>query len=721
MTNATTRGTSSTTSNNANDNNNNSSITSIDTPVASTTPNTTSSVEDQLNEMLNQHKLDDAMRFLFELHDDHASSTHQHQHRSHTGNGSLFVDTRIYVSLMRELVNEHRFERAEELLDAMRSWHVRPSISLYQHLIRGYCTAPSSSSQSTSIDPRITTATSTSTSTITTNSSGSGATSNSNDTIVPNELQRAFDLVNEMQRHDLAVPANIYGALIQACVRHGLVQRAFGVMQEMLANGLVPNAQAYNALIEACLANRDSERALELVRQLRNGPSNLRPSVVTYNTVIQGLVRMDERKKALAFLLELGSEADVVMFTTLLHAFVHANELDLAFEALGHMSQRNIAPDTAVCNALIHACRLLGDYERALSIRADMLANGVPLDIITYTSLMEVFLAAKQPQRVFETFDELLSRGLTPNLFTYECLVRSYASVRDYDGGLAVLAEMRERGISPLVHCYNILIRTAASEHSHLPRALEMFDSMLALDIVPTPHSCHNLMNCCAKVGALDRALHILEAMHRYRLADVTAYTIVIKAYITSNQIDRALELLKTMRLERNIVPDTMLYNTVIDGCRRHRRFSQGLALFDSMTVPPDSHSYTAAMWCATTVAKVRELWTSMERAGIVPNSHHYAASVSAICRSGDIRQACRVAELYLHSNATWSEHVFSALQRVAPEVFRQFQARNATLIASRRAQASNSTIIHPITNKQAPNKQAPTARPPLSVSTKRL
>ena len=65
-------------------------------------------------------------------------------------------------------------------------------------------------------------------------------------------LERAFSLVQGMQSARMPTDAVVWNALVTASGRAGQLQRAFDVFEEMLAAGLRPNARTYSSLIDAC-------------------------------------------------------------------------------------------------------------------------------------------------------------------------------------------------------------------------------------------------------------------------------------------------------------------------------------------------------------------------------------------------------------------------------------------------------------------------------------
>ena len=73
----------------------------------------------------------------------------------------------------------------------------------------------------------------------------------------------------EMQAAGFQPSLSIWGSLIVACGRAGLLESAFSFWAEMQARGVRPNTDCLNALMNACADGYQGDRAIALLRDMQ--------------------------------------------------------------------------------------------------------------------------------------------------------------------------------------------------------------------------------------------------------------------------------------------------------------------------------------------------------------------------------------------------------------------------------------------------------------------
>jgi pentatricopeptide repeat protein len=82
-----------------------------------------------------------------------------------------------------------------------------------------------------------------------------------------NSLDSAFDMSREIaDKYKFRLNVHVLNNLIQACVHHNDLQRAFEVVDQMVRERVRPDVRTYTVLIKACLASRAGNDADGLVR-----------------------------------------------------------------------------------------------------------------------------------------------------------------------------------------------------------------------------------------------------------------------------------------------------------------------------------------------------------------------------------------------------------------------------------------------------------------------
>jgi pentatricopeptide repeat protein len=127
-----------------------------------------------------------------------------------------------------------------------------------------------------------------------------------------------------------------------------------------------------------------------------------------------------------------------------------------------------------------------------------------------------------------------------PNAVMYSTLVKGFASCHRTGGALELMAEMRADGVEMSTSMYNSLI-----------------------DV----HS---------RVGAIEEILTLIDFMTKEGCnPDDFTSSLVVKAYCVKGNLKQAVQVFTTMRRTRS-EGDTVIFNTILDGCVRHN--DMGLA-----------------------------------------------------------------------------------------------------------------------------------------------
>ncbi|KAF7082049.1 hypothetical protein CFC21_085930 [Triticum aestivum] len=232
----------------------------------------------------------------------------------------------------------------------------------------------------------------------------------------------------------------------------------------------VPNIFSYNILFKGLCNERRSQEALELINiMVEDGRGCCRPDVVTYNTVIDGLLKEGEVGKAYSLFCEMpqrGISPDDVTWNSIISGMCKVHAMDKAEDVLEQMLDRGILPDVATYNSLIHGYYSLGQCEEVDRIFKEMSRNGVQPDIVTYSIQMDYLCKSGRCTEARKIFDSMISLGQKPTVTTYNILLHGYAMERSFYDMNCLIELMDDNGISPDHYGYNILISAYAKEET---------------------------------------------------------------------------------------------------------------------------------------------------------------------------------------------------------------------------------------------------------------
>lgn len=255
------------------------------------------------------------------------------------------------------------------------------------------------------------------------------------------------------------------------------------------------------------------------------GPPSLRDGPLALEGLFSSRTQARRVSKALS-----GLEPNAVSYGCMFDALVNNGNLDMALNLLAEMkrSERSIRPNTVIYSTLIKGCA------QNKQVLQSQHPNGTCLAFPPQAQVLHQLLgqkgclcAALQLEQALQLFQEMKAQGVEVNTVTYNSLVDACARVGAMDKAATLLTDMLEEGwFQPSCLSLAFSYKSSASTAEATGRA-----PVLA-GIKP----------------------------------DLITFSTVIKGYCVHGQMDKGLCLLKAMK-ERNINPDGVLYNSLLDGC----------------------------------------------------------------------------------------------------------------------------------------------------------
>jgi pentatricopeptide repeat protein len=215
----------------------------------------------------------------------------------------------------------------------------------------------------------------------------------------------------------------------------------------------------YNVLIKGYCQQLQMSRAKELLEEMTTD-AGIEADVVTYNTLIDGCVLMDDSAGALALFNEMRSRGvapSAVSYTTLMKAFAASGQPKVAHKVFDEMEKDpRVMVDRAAWNMLVEGYCQQGLLETAKQTVERMKERGVQLDVATYGSLAKGIAIARKPGEALLLWNEVKDRceaGGKPPFKPDEELLDALADVcvrgAFFKKALEIVACMEENGIAP--------------------------------------------------------------------------------------------------------------------------------------------------------------------------------------------------------------------------------------------------------------------------------
>ena len=113
------------------------------------------------------------------------------------------------------------------------------------------------------------------------------------------ELDRAFGMYNYIINELYMAPScKTVALLIDACTKSQAVERGFDLFYQTQADGLQPDVDVYNALLGLCSATSKYDRAALILQQMRE--RSITPDLITVHRLIQLALQAGKVEEAVA-------------------------------------------------------------------------------------------------------------------------------------------------------------------------------------------------------------------------------------------------------------------------------------------------------------------------------------------------------------------------------------------------------------------------------------
>lgn len=397
--------------------------------------------------------------------------------------------------------------------------------------------------------------------------------------------------VQDMDRSDKTMLIHMFEVVMGALSRKLQWRRAVQLL-DVLENDLhLPATMtAYNSLLTACSKAREVVQCKNLLVRMRKPPSQLKPNIKAFNSVMACCANANRWKDALSVFDQCHREPGVT-------------------------------PDIYTYTNAIRACGKGGKTQRALSLLEVAKDKGLPVDTYCYTAALDACAKARQWKKALDLLDEMKEAGIEPSAVTYSVAISACGNGGQWQKALEVLDVMRKKNLSINLITYNAAITAlskAAKQQSHKSsqdgqlwtRVMGLLDQMKSDGLEPDGFTFSSAIACCGAEGRWEEALHLIELMQdggprtrpnrvsedivsvlktedscltRCHLLHIQiAYTAAISSCGRSGQVEHALRLFRQMK-EQGLSADRVAYNALFSALRVAKKADEAYELWKEM------------------------------------------------------------------------------------------------------------------------------------------
>ncbi|OAL34804.1 hypothetical protein AYO20_05999 [Fonsecaea nubica] len=336
----------------------------------------------------------------------------------------------------------------------------------------------------------------------------------------------------------------ILDSMIAACLTVGDRQQASKFHQDLLDMGAAPSANTFGIYITTLEGTFDE--ATEAVKIFQRALSEgVVPSVFLYNAVIGKLGkarRIDDCLRYFGDMEGRGIRPSSVTYGTLVNALCRTSEERFAVDMFDEMEAApNYRPRPAPYNSIIQyflntkrdRSKVLQYYERMKSKNIKPTSHTYKLLIESYASLEPVNLAAAE-----SILSEMKQSGVQPEAVHYGSLIHAKGCVmHDMPAARAVFdSVLQDRNIRPTDTLYQNLLEAMVANHE-VEKTSEILADMERRGISMTPYIANTLIHGWAGVGQVAKAKAIYEQLGMDK-REPSTYEAMTRAFLSAE--DRA-------------------------------------------------------------------------------------------------------------------------------------------------------------------------------------
>ncbi|KAK1386038.1 hypothetical protein POM88_023773 [Heracleum sosnowskyi] len=223
-------------------------------------------------------------------------------------------------------------------------------------------------------------------------------------------LDNALSLFHKMLKMQPLPRDFHFCQLLTTLVKMKQYQVAFSLFREMCTLCIPVDIFTFSIAINCCCHSNRVDYAFSLLAStFKRG---FVPDVVTYTTLIRGLLSQNKSQEARLFFANLIKfrqvQPDVVTFNTMIDGLCTTGHADMAFWLFTSMEKCDCEPDTVTYTAIINSLCKRGLVDDALNLHSEMMEKGILPDVRSYSPIIQVLCSLKRWEEVGLLLDQMI-------------------------------------------------------------------------------------------------------------------------------------------------------------------------------------------------------------------------------------------------------------------------------------------------------------------------
>lgn len=382
-----------------------------------------------------------------------------------------------------------------------------------------------------------------------------------------NKVSEATHTFNAMLQKGWKPDLRIYTTLIALYGRNGQRAEALRTFTQMKAKKIKPDVTCYNLLLDMYASIGDTAVVAQVVGWMSS--DGLEADCFTFSGIMKNYIRRKDGLKAVRVLetaVELGVQPDNVMFNMLVQAHFLEGNVEAAEQVFRMMDESGIA-DAYTCGIVTQGLVTRGDLEKALQFHMSMSKRGIRSNAVTFTTMMNGYAKRGQVNQVYQCLELMKAEGVRPVVAVYNVLIWVALNIQcSVQLSKDLVREMMDYPLSPNVRTISIFVHGLL----RLGSVEEAAEVLRSCEIPLNAVAYTTFINALLGSGpqAFDDANRFFRDMTEEKAElpkpDVVTYTIMMNAHSRSPDALTAIQGLFQEMIERGIVPDAVVYNSLL-------------------------------------------------------------------------------------------------------------------------------------------------------------
>lgn len=264
-----------------------------------------------------------------------------------------------------------------------------------------------------------------------------------------------------------------YGCLMDAYLRCGRVDIVTETYQEMEKCRFEPkelriyNPVVYTTLIKAYGMSKDFARVLKVFEILKENP-RIKPNLISYNAMLDACVKCEEytyMEKVFAEMVEESKQKegnvipDLITYSTLLKGLCKTRNVKKALELYEEMKRKKVDLDEVLFNSLLDGISKIEiNVQIVDSLIKDMKTYKIKMSNYTYSILIKLFTKAKDADRALNCYEDMKSNNVKPGVIVFTCLLQVCIKFKRIERAIQLYYDMKKNEVEPDHVAYNTIV-----------------------------------------------------------------------------------------------------------------------------------------------------------------------------------------------------------------------------------------------------------------------